>query len=577
MNYLKCMTLLLIAVAQGVLLSNVNAATSTNVISTDKVIKEFNSDNIETPRGLSSAEEARSKLRNLVRKKFKGMPGPGRWDSKNERIMVIKSAGATIEPYASDFLEQREALAIEASLMAKAQIIESFLTTASASNILEVPGNPIADQLDAEKQELKQLEAAAKRNLEIARNETRALVSAYDESRADELSGITTMDRLNSLIEATVKKLDSNFNKEQIAEDKRERLENIKARLEKAREYEKDKQRRQDEITKKIAELRGNIKKEQKSEIATTSSMPLFGATILMQVESYDDIRSQYNVASLVIWSPKLEMEARNILISEGKGEPKSNRLTLDEWLDKQDLSSMIGARRYLSKDGSVNFMGISSVEYDPDDSGSYSMSEEEAILWAKQAAILSIKSSVESQKQAERLKRDVVGGDGKTISRTYKSMSLALQESVKDLSISGLEAVRVEDHIHQPTGKNMIVAVANVNSVLAVRAKDLMRDTYATLKEVNAKQSYDKGLVGGMKAEANKTLNSASEYSAGKSDGSKAVRDEQAARTAKEEQKESTTNNNVQNEATNTKSSTSAQDARSGSWSGDYEVDVDF
>lgn len=577
MNYLKCMTLLLIAVAQGVLLSNVNAATSTNVISTDKVIKEFNSDNIETPRGLSSAEEARSKLRNLVRKKFKGMPGPGRWDSKNERIMVIKSAGATIEPYASDFLEQREALAIEASLMAKAQIIESFLTTASASNILEVPGNPIADQLDAEKQELKQLEAAAKRNLEIARNETRALVSAYDESRADELSGITTMDRLNSLIEATVKKLDSNFNKEQIAEDKRERLENIKARLEKAREYEKDKQRRQDEITKKIAELRGNIKKEQKSEIATTSSMPLFGATILMQVESYDDIRSQYNVASLVIWSPKLEMEARNILISEGKGEPKSNRLTLDEWLDKQDLSSMIGARRYLSKDGSVNFMGISSVEYDPDDSGSYSMSEEEAILWAKQAAILSIKSSVESQKQAERLKRDVVGGDGKTISRTYKSMSLALQESVKDLSISGLEAVRVEDHIHQPTGKNMIVAVANVNSVLAVRAKDLMRDTYATLKEVNAKQSYDKGLVGGMKAEASKTLNSASEYSAGKSDGSKAVRDEQAARTAKEEQKESTTNNNVQNEATNTKSSTSAQDARSGSWSGDYEVDVDF
>ena len=51
--------------------------------------------------------------------------------------------------------------------------------------------------------------------------------------------------------------------------------------------------------------------------------MPLFGATTLMQVESYDDLDGQYDIASLVVWSPKLELEARGILIGEGKGTPR--------------------------------------------------------------------------------------------------------------------------------------------------------------------------------------------------------------------------------------------------------------
>jgi len=536
-------------------------------------VTEFQDGKVEAPRGLSSSQKAGNVLRKLARDKgFK----VGGWDDKKNRIMVIKQTGEAIDAYDPDFLQKREALAIEASLLAKATIIESFTTTASAENILSVPGNPIAKQLEAEQKQIKAMEAQAQKFYMQAQRETSVLLSAYDQAQADELRGVTFGDRLNSLLEATIKKLDETFDSQQITEDKKQRLSDVKMRLDKARKIEDEKQKLLEEVQNKIAELQGQVKKETRSAIETTSSMPLFGATTLMQVESYDDLRGQYNIASLVVWSPKLELEARGMLLGAGKGKPRKNKISIDEWLDKQNLSSMVGARRYLDSDGSTNFMGISAVEYDPDDSGSYSMLEEEAILWAKQAAILSLKASVESVKSAERLKRDIRGADGKVESKILKDFSANIQESVKNLTIRGLETLRIEETVHEPTGKNIIVAVANVNSALAVKASDIMKDMYATLKEVNADQSFIQGEEAGMKAEADKTLNNKAIFDAGVASGSNQVAteydnraDDRASigRAESQQSKESITEDN----------SGSSGESQSGSWAGDIEVDDDF
>lgn len=539
----------------------------------NSAVADFQNGKVESPRGLSPSQKAGNVLRQLARKKgFK----VGGWDDKKNRIMVITQTGEIIDAYDPDFLQKREALAIEASLLAKARIIESFTTTASAENILSVPGNPIAKQLDAEQKQIKAMEAQAKKLYLEAKRETSVLLSAYDHAQADELRGVTYGDRLNSLLEATIKKLDKTFDSQQIADDKKQRLSDVKLRLDRAKKIQDDKKNLLDEVQIKISELQGQVKKETKSKMETTSSMPLFGATTLMQVESYDDLRGQYNIASLVVWSPKLEQEARGILFSSGKGKPRKNKLSIDEWLDKQNLSSMVGARRYLANDGSTNFMGISAVEYDPDDSGSYSMLEEEAILWAKQAAVLSLKSSVESVKSAERLKRDIRGADGKMESKILKDFSANIQESVKNLTIRGLETLRIEETVHEPTGKNIIVAVANVNSALAVKASDIMKDIYATLKEVNANQSFIKGEEAGMKAEANKTLNNKAIYDAGVKVGAEQVSSEYDRRsedkdiTMRDQQKE---DENPKTKSTSNPSS----ESQSGSWGGDFEVDDDF
>lgn len=551
-------------------------STAPNVFAEDggnSAVAEFQDGKVEAPRGLSPSEKAGNVLRQLTRKKgFK----VGGWDDKKNRIMVIKQTGEAIDAYDPDFLQKREALAIEASLLAKATIIESFTTTASAENILSVPGNPIAKQLEAEQKQIKAMEAQSQKLYLQAQRETSALLSAYDQAQADELSGVTFGDRLNALLEATIKKLDNTFDNQQITDDKKQRLSDVKLRLDKARQIEDDKKALLDEVQDKIAQLQGQVKKETRSAIETSSSMPLFGATTLMQVESYDDLRGQYNIASLVVWSPKLELEARAMLLGKGKGKPRKNKISLDDWLDKQNLSSMVGARRYLDNDGSTNFMGISAVEYDPDDSGSYSMLEEEAILWAKQAAILSLKSSVESVKTAERLKRDIRGADGKVESKILKDFSANIQESVKNLTIRGLETVRIEETVHQPTGKNIIVAVANVNSALAVKASGIMKDLYATLKEVNADQSFIQGEEAGMKAEANKTLNNKAIFDAGAASGAKQVDAEYDSRAS--DRAAMGRGQSQQTEAPEANdSSDSSGDSQSGSWAGDMEVDDDF
>jgi hypothetical protein len=538
-----------------------------------EAVASFQDGTVEAPRGLSSSEKAGNVLRKLARdKKFK----IGGWDDAKNRIMVITQTGDAMDSFDPDFLDKRESLAIEASLQAKARIIESFTTTASAENILSVPGNPIADQLKAEQKQIRDMEKKAQQFYVKAQKETSVLLEAYDQAQADELRGVTFGDRLNALLEASIRRLDETFDSQQIADEKKERLDDIKLRLEKASDIEEQKKALLESVQEKISALQGEVKKETKSSIETVSSMPLFGATTLMQVESYDDLRGQYNIASLVVWSPKLELEARGILIGEGKGAPRKNKISIDEWLDKQNLASMVGARRYLANDGSTNFMGISAIEFDPDDAGAYSMLEEQAIIWAKQAAILSLTASVESVKAAERLKRDRIGADGKTESEINKSFSLNIKESVKDVTIRGLETLRIEETIHEPTGKNVIVAVANVNSALAVKASSLMADTYATLKEVNADQSFIKGEEAGMRAEAAKTANNQEIFNAGAAAGANQVAAEYDSRERPRSASNARAGGQGDEGPKEAKVSGTGQ-GQSGSWSGDVEVDDDF
>ena len=537
------------------------------------VVAAFQDGVVEAPRDLTSSQKAGARLKKLVRDKGYVLG----WDDKKDRIMYVQQVGEKIAPYDQSFLEKRESLSIEASLLAKANIIESFLTTASAENLLKVPGNPIAKQLQNEQKELKQMQARAQKFYDDAQRETLVLLPAYQQAQADELEGITYNDRVKALLEAAIKKLDQEFSTQQITEEKKQRLEDIKLRLSKAQEIEEKERGLLEKINNKAEQLQGAIKKEVRSAIDTSSSMPLFGATTLMQVESYDELRETFELASLVVWSPTLEMQARNILLGSGKGKPRKNKISRDAWLDKQNLASMSGARRYLESDGSINYMGISAVSYDPDDPGSYSMLQVEAELWAKQAAILSLKGAVESKKSAERLSRTIIV-DGKTESEVLKDMSVEISESVRGLDISGLQILRVEETVYPPTGQTIIVAVAGVNSALAVKARGIMADTYATLKEVNADQSFVKGEVAGMKAEAAKTENNAEIYNDGVVSGSQSVDQEYDKRESDRAAIRQAKSGNDQEPAVGASSAEQVKsDGDSGTWAGDFEVDDDF
>jgi hypothetical protein len=455
------------------------------------------------------------------------------WDDARSRMVVVTSAAAKLPASDADFLDVRESLAVEATLRSRADIIEAFTTQASALNVVSVPGNPIARQLAEEQKKYDLAMASYNRMRDQARRDAVALIAAADQALASELQGPTWDDRWQRLLDAVIMQNDASYRAGQLGEEKKRRLDELRLRRDKAiAEYEQAEKARQ-AMEQKLAALRGTVKREQSSAMETIASMPLFGATVLAQTESYDALRDDYEIAVMVAWSPKLEKEARDILLGKGKAEPRPQAMPLEEWLDAQDLSVMVGPRRYLAADGSTNYLGISAIDFDPADPGSKADRLEEAKLWAKQAALLSLFGETESVKKAERLRQSYVGADGQTREKVFKDLSLSLRQGFTDLVVRGLEVVKTLETQHPASGRSIIVVVANVNSTLAVRAGGLMKDTYATLRELNADQAFKVGEKQGMEASAAETKDSAQMRAAGRAEGAQAVAREVARREA--------------------------------------------
>ena len=498
------------------------------------------------------------------------------WDPEKNRTLKIKTAGANIGPsQMGDFTQIRESLYVEAELSAKAEIIESFLTTASAENLLSIPGNPIAKQLEKEQREFKEAKAKQEQFFMQAREEAAKLLSAIDEAEADELNGVGYGDRLKSLLDASIKKIDEGYSTESLTAEKQKRVKNLKRRVQRAKEYEAVAATKWKEIEEKVAAFQGKIKQEQRSRIATISEMPLFGAVTLAQAESYDELGGNYELAIIMAWSPKLELESRSILMGTSELKPRPNKKSFKDWLDSLDLSVMVGSRRYLPSDGSINFVGISAVEYDPDDSSAIGDAQMEAGLWAKQYAILSLTGDVSSQKAAERRRNTVRKADGNTGEKVYKNMSAEIIDSVEGLSIRGLDIVLTKRVVHPASGKHMMVAVASVNSDLATKSSNIMKETYATLKELNESQSYRAGEIEGMKAAAAASKNNTETRKAGFNEGNSSVQSEYISRQPKQQQAVGSESKSTQYSQP---SNASAGSVQSGTFMGGVDdVDDDF
>ena len=134
---------------------------------------------------------AEKALRDFMRKKG----WKENWDNKKNRTMVIATVREKIDSTDPDFLEKKRILAIEALLMGKAKIIESFITNASASNILSVPGNPIEKQLKEEQKEYQAKLKQAREQLAIAQQESALIAELVDQQTADLLSGANMEDK----------------------------------------------------------------------------------------------------------------------------------------------------------------------------------------------------------------------------------------------------------------------------------------------------------------------------------------------------------------------------------------------
>ena len=457
-------------------------------------------------------------------------------------IIQMSEASMTVDPLAEDFMLIRDLLAVEAGLAAKRSIIESISTDADAIQSVSREDDSAVKQFQIAQGKYDKAIALRERQLKAAKEETAALLRGVDDAQADVIQGATVGDRFMELLEAGIKKLDESYDPNQLDEKKKKRLSDLKLSYERAKEMEDRAAQLKEEIEQEKARLVGSVQKQVKSNVSVSSSYPLFGATALRTADYYNELTGEMQVAVALVWSQKLEKEARDVYTKKGGGPARPGKLSLSDWLDKQDLEVMIGPRRYIDGKGQYNFLGISAVEV-PSDPGLKSDALSAAELYAKQAALLSLKAEATSYRSGQRLGVNRVGADGKISPEVFRAQASNMQQEVKVSNFGGLETVTTRELIHPSSGRLIYVSVANINSTLAQMSDELMKDSYALLKEANALDSQRQGQKQGMMQAAEETRNNQGLIQEGKSDGAKAVNseyqknvDERAARNSMKE-----------------------------------------
>jgi hypothetical protein len=392
------------------------------------------------------------------------------WNPQKGTLLVVEQSIRDMNDdpaYNGNFMNIRNMAAIEAVLRAKVAAIKSIRSEMSAADILVGPGSNLDEQLSKDLKNARAKFEAQKRKLE-------KLLKEENIAYQDVQDGVTFKDRFNSFFDAVIKKLDAKYDSEKIEAKKRKKYEKIKQRVAEANEiYTKSEQ--------KLKALEGTIKQEQTSVREILSKMPLFGATVVEQFESYNEDEERYENAVIMLWSPKAEEASRAMLTGKDLIVPPGNK-SLQQYLqgNKDAWLTTTGGRRFRDSNGDVYYLGVGSEEI-----GNSASADRRAISMAKIEAqtqvAFALFADVKTQERLERKEQIRNGGQSKDFTQSVKSMSEELSQSFKNLQLQGASQVFQTRGIHPLSGKKIYVSVFAISAKAAKAAIKAEASSYAS------------------------------------------------------------------------------------------------
>ncbi|MCU0712528.1 MAG: hypothetical protein MUC43_10755 [Pirellula sp.] len=432
------------------------------------------------------------------------------WDEEKKRFFVVTSAKMDVDEPTTDrdFYVKREMLAKRSVLRAKAKIIEFINSSMSAVDKLEIPDTDVNTQFGAEYN-------AAEASLRAASLRVAKLLREYDEAEAAALEGASIKDRISALLDAAIKKLDKEYSSVQVETRKREQFEKAKARYASAL-------KEMEETEAKVKSLQGQVQSTQSSEVQRLASMPLIGATVLAQTESWNEEDGQYQVAVLACWSVKLEQAARAALTGESVVDDYSGdeSLSVQEWLAQQELGQMVGPRQFIDKNGQRWFIGVTARPVSKN-AAVDEKNKELAAIFSSQIASFSLFSNVDTQAVAKQV-MSVISSDSLERSETQATETLAQQmtQNFENLQIQGLGKIGGKIVTHELTGQKIHVAVYGISPGAAKATMELERQAALAAIQVHKSQSFAKKRSEALREGVEAAKNDPSSGKAGKLQG---------------------------------------------------------
>ncbi len=406
------------------------------------------------------------------------------YDEEADRIIVSDFIEFDIKnpKVSADFIDLRKEKMSELMLKAKAKIIETIMSKMSGSRILDVPGNPIAKQLEKEQSEMNKALAAAREDLAKLDANLADALARRDDVTPGELVAVISSWFTSAEKENIAAKYDA---------DKKERYDNAKADFEAAAAKYK-------ELAEKAEALKGTISKEMKTSLSRVSAMPIYGCTVLQQAESISEKngRYKYQIAILYSWSGEM-MKASGEILKGQSVKFTPGKKSIKEWISgkakKGALAQWIGPRQYIDNNGNMWFIGISCAAVD-DDADTSEANREAAELEAAAEVMFALYSDATSSKTLNKLMRTKIGANGEKETQIYKDYSKSQGEAFKDIQISGSAELWSGTVRHEPSGLDMHVVVYGVNSGSVKALKDIQARAVALGIEVNTYQEMERG-----------------------------------------------------------------------------------
>lgn len=432
------------------------------------------------------------------------------WDDKKKRYFDISTQKMNLEEPATDikFYDKREMLAKRAMLRSKANIISYISAKMSASDRLTIPGTDMNTKFGAAND-------AAEAKLRSQKKQLARLLREYDEAEADALEGATVRDRAYALIDAAIRKLDQQYSAETIEQKKADKYAKAKQKYEEAKKELED-------IQSQVDKAVGQIQDTQISEIESLAAMPLIGATVIEQTESWNAENETYEVSLLVCWSAKLEQSARAALTGEVavSDEPASNETrSVQQWLNSQELGRMVGPRQFLDSVGQRWLLGITARPVSKNASTD-ERNIEQAKIFATQIAAFSLFADVETQTRAKQMMTTLNTSNlNRSETQVTDSLEQQLSQSFQSLKIQGMGMLANKIVEHPLTGQKIHVVAYGISPAAAKAAMEVEQQTNLAAIQVHKNQAFQNGRSQALRDSVDAAKNDAASAQAGRNE----------------------------------------------------------
>jgi len=451
-------------------------------------------------------EDAESVLRKLMEKKGWN----DGWDDAKKRFIAVGVANfKSSDPAKQKDLQLRRRLAAkEAALIAKARLIQFMKQEMSAEDQIITPGTDLNKAMNAE---VENLMADVARQKELVAS----LLEKTDRAEAEVLRGTPFSKRLDDLLAAAIKKLDKEYNTNKHDEAAAARYKAAKENLERERAYYA-------ELLKKADSLRNSVVETQKSSIKSMAAMPVFGATVMLQTESWDK-DGTYQIAVMLAWSNVLERAARAAVTGEKyfvKAKPQT--LSVHDWIKQQDLASMVGARQYIDNNGFRWFLGIAAEpagrKLHP---RTRQFNQQRARLFASQEAAYAMYGDIFAKEQAEDMMiarsagKDENGNEDFT-EQTASTFARNLSQKIEKMTLRGGQVMLSKSVKHPITGEDIYVVVYGISPQNYGPALKAWERNYATKVQMERHQTVERGRQAAVDAAVKDATNDPKDFKKG-------------------------------------------------------------